>query len=231
MLVYYNSRECSVIHLLFALSAAPTGGMFKLPGLNSKYHLFPLQLAGAVCKRHNIGYVMSFQEREVCCLTKVVIQQSSDGITFHGIWLLRWFQNQHWTDGNFASLQATEKWSQFLSSQTSFSLRGAEAWNNVYSSILLYFVSSSTFRSQATFPLSGIYLTRAVQTGVLSSKVQSKNNLVLNCSIYIQVIVVKPGWVEEKGKQRVRILYGFNFTKQLRYWTSATSCAVKRHCF
>lgn len=85
MLVYYNSRECLFIHLLFALSAAPTGGMFKLPGLNSKYQLFALQLAGAVCERHNIGYVMSVQEREVCCFTEAGIQQSSNGITFHGV--------------------------------------------------------------------------------------------------------------------------------------------------
>lgn len=65
MLVYYNSRGCLFIHLLLALSAAPMGGMFKHAGLNSKYNLCPLQLAGAVCEKHSIGYITSVQKEEI----------------------------------------------------------------------------------------------------------------------------------------------------------------------
>lgn len=46
----------------FALSAAPKDGMFKKKKIPISYQL---QLAGAVCEKHNTGYVMRVQESGV----------------------------------------------------------------------------------------------------------------------------------------------------------------------
>lgn len=196
-----------------ALSAAPTGGMFKHPGLNSKYNLFCVQLAGAVCEKYNTGYVMSVSVEGRSSRVATARQFTAFDFKLYLTLISQHDKMDIWQKEVCLS-EATENWSQtlFLHSQISFSLWGPEAWNNVCSSSL----PPSFIHSRATFTLvTSIWheLCRQERCQVHCSLFKGVGG-VLNCSIQ-QVIIVRPGCLEEdviKGKQRLRILYGFNLT-------------------
>lgn len=129
MLVYYNSRGCLFIHLLFALTAAPMGGRFKHSGFNSRYPLFPPQL---VCESTTLVMSWEFRKRRFARLPKHLL--SNNCWQFLTFFLM---------EGSFAFLQATEKlsWAKLLHSQT-LSL-WAEAWKNVCSNLFNFLFNVS----------------------------------------------------------------------------------------